>query len=286
LPSITDELIIRARHGTYHAYDVDNKFLWSVIRKMTQDGFAWNWVSNLARSRDGRTAYMQLKQHYLGPSFRSKIKSDADRILEDVFYDGKSRNFSLEDYCGKLKKAWADLEECGEVTPELKKMRTYLKNLTSPDLQAVKHAILANPTLETDVEAAMNYTSSIENSMKSLSGSGNRNISQLGTGGRRGGRRGGGKGPGNGNGKNRGKGKNPKTDFLPKEEWLKLKPEQQQAMREAREKAGISGGKRKIAEVSSEDTLVPQKKTIRILEQGEQQSNSKKKGVGEEMSRK
>jgi hypothetical protein len=33
---------------------------------------------------------MQLKLHYLGPSFGGKIKLDADKILETAYYDGKS----------------------------------------------------------------------------------------------------------------------------------------------------------------------------------------------------
>jgi hypothetical protein len=123
---------------------------------------------------------MQLKSHYLGPSFRSKIKSDADNVLDTSYFDGRARNFTLEAYCGKLKKAFADLEECGEATSEDRKVRVFLKGLRSPDLQAARNQILATHTLYSSVDEAMNYAKTmIENANDSTKGIANRNISSL-----------------------------------------------------------------------------------------------------------
>jgi hypothetical protein len=70
LPSTTEELIRRARHGNNYPpyYVTDNTFLWSVIREITQDGEAWSWVSSFSRTRNGHAAYLALRTHYLGPS--------------------------------------------------------------------------------------------------------------------------------------------------------------------------------------------------------------------------
>ena len=259
---------------------MDNKFLWGIIRKITQGGFAWNWVSNLARARDGRQAYLQLKGHYLGPSFRSKIKSDADRVLDTAYYDGKSRNFTLEEYCGKLKKAFADLEECGDAISEDKKIRTFLKGLKSPDLIAAKNQILATDTLSVSVDAAMNFSKTVENSLESMKGATTRNISSVKSGGdKKGGNKF--KGKTGSKFKGKGKGKNSKTAYLPKEQWLKLSSEEQQAMRDAREKVGITG-KRKAAAVSSSEDEESKSKTIRFTDDTKQG----KQGVGDSMSRK
>jgi hypothetical protein len=227
---------------------------------------------------------MQLKTHYLGTSFRNKIKSDADKVLDTSYYDGKARNFTLEDYCGKLKKAFADLEDCGEATSEDRKVRVFLKGLRSPDLQAARNQIIATNTLYSSVDAAMNYTKTIENANDSTKGTANRNISSLRREGGGDSKKGGGKFKGSkgkegGKFKGKGKGKgNPKTAFLSKEKWLKLTPEEQQAMREAREKVGITG-KRKLGALETEEP--PGKKTVRILE-----DKDKKEGVGDKMSRK
>jgi hypothetical protein len=98
LPSHTDELVTRARHDG-PSYAGDNIFLWGVIYNMTKGGFAYAWVSSQRGAKDGRQAYFQLKEHYLGDSFKGKVKSDADKVLESTFYDGKSRNFTFEAYC-------------------------------------------------------------------------------------------------------------------------------------------------------------------------------------------
>jgi hypothetical protein len=132
-PTITDELIRRARHGSYEDYDDDNKYLWGIIHDMTKGGFAWAWVSNQQRRRNGRQAYIQLKSHFLGPSYQEKIKSDSERILETAYYDGKSRNFSLEDYCGTIKRAWTDIEEMGEEVSQARKLWIFIKVFRCPE---------------------------------------------------------------------------------------------------------------------------------------------------------
>lgn len=252
-PSFTDELIRRARHGNYPAFDLDNKFLWSIIRQITQNGFAWNWVSDQARTRNGRQAYMQLKAHYLGPSFRGKIKTDADKILETAYYDGKARNFTLEAYCSKLKKAFTDLEECGEPLTEERKVRIFLKGISrNPDLTAARSQIMATEALQQDIETAMNFVKTFENQQESYRIA-TRNVSTMETGGRgrgRGGRggRGGRSGRGGrGSSKRRG---GAKTEYLSKEKWNALSDEEKAAVRAARDAAGIK--KRKVAAVAAD----------------------------------
>jgi hypothetical protein len=130
------------------------------------------------------------------------------------------------------------------------------------------------------MDEAMNFAKTIENANESTKGVAHRNISSLKTGGDK---RGGGKFKGKGKGgrfKGKGKGKgnsNPKTTYLPKEQWLKLSSEEQQAMREARDKAGITG-KRKTAAVSTDESDEPPAKRTPDKE--------KKGGVGDSMSRK
>jgi hypothetical protein len=141
-PTITDGLITRAHHAGYSDYEVDNNYLWGIIRTLTQKGFAWCWVQDQTKSLNGRVVYMQLKLHYLGPSIRGKIKSDADKILETAYLYGKARNFTLEDYCGKLKRAFADLDDCQETVPEARKVRVFMQGLRSPELQVARSQVI------------------------------------------------------------------------------------------------------------------------------------------------
>ena len=255
LPSITEELIRRARHGNnYPPYVTDNTFLWSVIREITQDGEAWSWVSSFSRTRNGRGAYLALKAHYLGPSFNGKVKADADHVIEKAFYNGKARNFTLEAYCSKLKKAFDDLETCGEVLSENRKVRYFIRGISgATQLAVAKGQILASDEMKEDLEMAMNFAKTYESSLDSY-GAPSRNISTTDTRGGRGrggggrgrgrggrGRGGGGRGGGRGGG-----GRGDKTKYLSGKEWSKLSAEEQAAIRAARDAAGIGNKKRKV----------------------------------------
>jgi hypothetical protein len=280
-PSITDDLIARARHTGY-AYTKDNKFLWGVISRMTRGGFAWTWVKDQQRDQDGRQAYMQLRLRYLGPSNRSLIKAEADKVVATTYYDGKARNFTLEDYCVKLKQAFIDLEECGEPASESKKVRAFIAGLHAPEMAVAKGYILGTDRLLEDLDAAMNYARTWYHQERSVK-SQNRNISSMESGGRgrgrggrggKGGRGGGGRGNGSSNSKSKRKEK-AKTAYVPLDKWNELSQEERQAIRDARE---ASKAKRKNAEVSTDSSEKDSKKS--------KSSDTEVVGVGNSMSRK
>jgi hypothetical protein len=273
-PTITDELIRRARHGTYEDYDDDNKFLWEIIHDMTKGGFAWAWVSNQQRHRNGRQAYIQLKSHFLGPSYQEKIKSDSERILETAYYDGKSRNFSLEDYCGTIKRAWTDIEEMGEEVSQARKLRIFLKGFRCPELESAKRQIQATPDLKKDIDAAMNYAKTIENEMNSYKPQSNRNVSSVESKGKsKGGGKKGGKDKKQKGSKDKKDKKKPRTDYIPYSKWKDLSPTERQAVRDARDAAGIPS-KRTAAAVATED------------DSSKKPAETTNTGVGATMSRK
>jgi hypothetical protein len=158
--------------------------------------------------------------------------------------------------------------------PDYKKVRVFLKGFRCPELLAAKHAIMASDTMLVSIDAAMNFAKLAENSLESMKAVSSRNVSSMKTGDKK--FRGKGKGHDKGKGKKPHK-KNPKTEYLPKEKWNALTPEQQQAMRDARDKAGI---KRKTAVVSSDDDNSKAKKKTRF--EDEEPATA---GVGDSMSR-
>ena len=260
MPTLIQELIRRARHGDYYAYEVDNQTLWSIVRRLTSNGFAWGWVSMHSRTQNGREAYLNLKTHYLGRSFQDKILTDAVKILETTVYDGKARNFTFELYCTKLNQAFSDLEECGERWTEHQKVRTFLKGLKAPELATARTQVMATEQLLASVTTAMNFVKTVENSQDSHRAP-SRNVSAYDSGGGRGRGRGGGRGGrggrgrGSGRGRGGGKGKSAydpaKRHYAPAE-WNSLTPEEQQKVRDART-AATSGTKRSVASVTVDD---------------------------------
>jgi hypothetical protein len=74
----------------------------------------------------------------------------------------------LEDYCGKLKRAFADLDDCQETVPEARKVRVFMQGLRSPELQVARSQVIASKQYSTNVEDAMNYVKAYKNSLDSM----------------------------------------------------------------------------------------------------------------------
>ena len=109
----------------------------------------------------------------------------------------------LKTYCEKLKRAFTDLDECGDELTDNRKVRIFMRGLRDPNLQTAKHYIIGSKELKSSLEIAMNYVSQSLNEQESMKpATGTRNISSSDTGGR--GR--GGKGRGKGRGGRGGRG--------------------------------------------------------------------------------
>lgn len=254
MPSYELELIRRAPHdGRYYTEDL--KAVWMVIRAITHDGPAWNWVQSFARNLDGRGAYMALKRHYLGESFSSRLRSNADSVLETAFYDGRVRSFTFERYCETLKGAFSDIEATEEIVSETRKVRILLTGILDNRLNQAKSQVLATPDLKATFESAANFIAQFLDEKKSYSqGQRNniqqRNVSAYGSSSGRGrgrGRSGEGRGSGRSSGRGRGRsgrgrggrsgrsGTDTVTDrYYTHEQWTRLTPEQQQRVRDLR----------------------------------------------------
>ena len=126
-----------------------------------------------------------------------KIKLDADKILENAYFDGKARNFTFENYCEKLKRAFTDLDECGDELTDDRKVRIFMRGLRDPNLQTAKHYIIGSCRLKSSLEITMNYVSQSLNEQESMKpATGTRNISSSDTDGRGHGGKGHGRGRG------------------------------------------------------------------------------------------
>ena len=178
LPDFTQEMITRGDHATVTFHN-DNKEVWNVIRHLTHGGAAWSWVSQYARTCNGRDAYKAIKAHYLGPSYRSRIQAACDALLNKTYFDG-NRNFTLESYTTTLQKAFTDLEICEEPVSEQRKVRILLAGITTPALLPAKGIISATPELNDNFERAANFLTEQYDKIKTTSNT-RRNISATAT---------------------------------------------------------------------------------------------------------
>lgn len=302
LPSYSEEMIQRAPHdGIY--YQQDNKLVWDVIRHVTHEGPGWSWVQAFQRTRDGRAAYLSIKSHYLGESFTARLRSNADQLMENTFYDGKSRSFTFEKYCEVLKGAFTDVESTGEDVSEQRKVRILLHGIHDSRLQQAKSQVLATPNLKSTFDNAVNFIAQFLDEKRSYTSTQKmqpRNVSgvqaRYGRGGRYDGRgrgRGRGTSAGRGRGRGRGDGRGRFTratgtvsdKYYTPDEWAALTLDQQQKVRELREKSGDK--RRPVQSVGSRSVRwkdeEPAAATVSTITQ-EVTTDSKASGVGMVMS--
>jgi hypothetical protein len=102
IPTYNDDMIRRAPHYGI-AYQSDNIMAWHVVRHLFHGGPGWSWIQDYQFTMDGHAAYMSVKTHYLGESFASRLRSNADAVLCDCFYDGRPKGYTFERYCEVLK---------------------------------------------------------------------------------------------------------------------------------------------------------------------------------------
>jgi hypothetical protein len=138
-------------------YQSDNIMVWNRVCHVFHRGPGWSWIQDYQVEMDGRSGYMSVKTHYLGDSFSSRLRSNADAILRDVFYDGQPKGYTFEHYCEVLKGAFMDLESTGE----------FVCNLFSTRLESTKGQVLATPALKATFEGAVNFISQFIDEQKS-----------------------------------------------------------------------------------------------------------------------
>jgi len=126
MPSREAELARRTRHDG-PAYRQDNRAVWAIIRHVADGGPAWTWVSSFRHHENGRAAYRTLKTHYFGDSFTTRVVTKADATIENLYWDGRAKNYPLEKFFEQLNKAYTDLDENGEPITEAKKVRCLLQ---------------------------------------------------------------------------------------------------------------------------------------------------------------
>ena len=123
------------------------------------EGPAWGWVQAYARERDGRSAYLALKTHYMGSTFQARLRSKVDQMLETTYYDGTKRHFCFEKYAKTLQRAFIDLQSTQEEVSEERKVCILLNGILDPRLEAAKNQVIASDHLQSTFEIATNFLS-------------------------------------------------------------------------------------------------------------------------------
>jgi hypothetical protein len=94
------------------------------------------YVKPFEKKRDGRKAFLSLRNQCGGPATVEARSARAHNIIESVKYTGTQRNFTITDYNAKYTKVFEDLRQCGDIIPQRRQVYLYLRGIQHPELKA------------------------------------------------------------------------------------------------------------------------------------------------------
>lgn len=161
-----EEMIARAPIRTGGAdtpftptYQADVEKVWEIISSLTRDKDCWTYVKPAQRRKDGRAAYWNLHNHYLGPGNVDNMANAAERKLQRTTYIGEKKRWNWEKYTkvhADQHQILNDLVEHGySGIDERSKVRHLIDGIKTPKLDSVKTQVMASPTLRTDYDAVV-----------------------------------------------------------------------------------------------------------------------------------
>jgi len=192
-------------------FDIDNNAVFDSLKSFVLGGSHWTWIQDFERRRDGRSAWMALKEHFNGPGSKIRLKAAAYAAIKRSEYKD-AKNFDYELYRRIHTQAHSDLARYGEPVPETKKVKDFLDGIMDSSLQPVKYTIAGFTHLMQNFHEAAHHIGNIID-LNKKSDFNARNVSSTTTGrGGRGGRGRGNKGKGReggrgGRGRGRGRGR-------------------------------------------------------------------------------
>ena len=98
-PDLTDSNNVKQNATLFgQKFKEDNEQVYNMLSSKLQGTVGWNYIHTLKTSKDGRSAYMKLKSHYEGESFKDVYREKAFATLSSTFYHGERSKFTYEKY--------------------------------------------------------------------------------------------------------------------------------------------------------------------------------------------
>ena len=160
-----DELIARApiqdaAGAMVATYLSDRAKVWEKISELTRENECWSYVRPAQRTRDGRLAFVGLKDHYLGANNVDNMSSIAEKKLQTIKYSGEKRRWNFEKFVRLHIDQHSILEglvEHGYSGIDARsKVRYLLAGIGTNRLDTVKTRIMSDAALRNDFHACVN----------------------------------------------------------------------------------------------------------------------------------
>ena len=163
----------------------DNHKLWEVLADICNKKECWTYCKVGQRTRDGRRAYLALKEHYLGPNAVGNAASAAEAAIRETTYSGESRRWGFEQTATKLKDNFEILNGMKDqghagIDPA-SQVRTLLAAIKTDKLDAVKLQVNSNVELRNDFDKTVSLFKEFIGQNKAMSGGSSLHIAEVTT---------------------------------------------------------------------------------------------------------
>ena len=110
--SVKNEMVARYSH-THALFSTDNGYVFDDIEEATRGSKYQATITPYRRTKDGRGAYMALKEQHTGPAMWDKKKTTAMEFLQSRKFSGTS-SMTLESFLGQHRSAFVTLQRCSD----------------------------------------------------------------------------------------------------------------------------------------------------------------------------
>ena len=148
--SIDEDLTATASHLN-DSYGDDNRQVYDLFSRYFSRTTYQQYIQPFHRSKDGRSAYMAIRNQALGTSAIETRSNQATNVLISTKYDGDAR-FTYDQYVAKHLKAHHDLFLAGETVSELRKVQYFTQGIRDKRLEQAVLACRQNKSYRVSFE--------------------------------------------------------------------------------------------------------------------------------------
>lgn len=141
-------------------YLEDTRKVWEKLSLIFKDTVHFTYLKPYQRAREGREAYLALRNHYLGPNMTRTLAAQAESELDKLRYTGEKRRYNFETFVNAHKRihnVYDDLKRTGkhEGISEGTKVRKLMKGINNRHLENIRSQICTSDDLGEDFEKAV-----------------------------------------------------------------------------------------------------------------------------------
>ena len=165
--TVDDELINRAQiktgAGQYTTeFKDDNQKVWEIINGLTRNLPCYAHIEKSRTKKDGRAAFLALKQQYLGEDHFNNQATAAENALRLARYEGETKRHDFESYVRihvRQHNILTKLSDTGyhEGVTEATKVRKFLEGIKAPALKEAVAVALVSSEIKNNFTKCASY---------------------------------------------------------------------------------------------------------------------------------